>query len=61
MELCRDRVFYVAKKCGQDQRALCRDTTFFVVTVLVKARSFMLRQSLALGRVLLSRHNIFMS
>ena len=27
-------------ECGQDQRALCCDTTFCVVTELVKAKSF---------------------
>ena len=54
MELCHDRVFYVATECGQDLRALCRDTAFYVMTELVKARSSMLRQSLALGRVFVS-------
>ena len=27
-------VFYVAIECGQEQRALCHDTTFYVVTGL---------------------------
>ena len=40
MELCSDRVFYVMTECGQDQRALCCDTTFCVVIKLVKAMSF---------------------
>ena len=34
------KVFYVATECGQDQGALCCDTTFCVVTKLVKAKSF---------------------
>ena len=38
--MCRDRVFYVVTECGQDQRALCCDIAFCVVTELVKARSF---------------------
>ena len=49
-ELCRDRVFYVAAKCGLDQRALCRDTTFCVVTELVKTKSSMSRQSVSVSR-----------
>ena len=43
-KLCRDRVFYVATECGQDQRALCRDIAFYVVTEL--ANSFMSRNSI---------------
>ena len=39
-KLCHDKVFYVATECGEDQRALCCDTTFCVVIELVKARSF---------------------
>ena len=65
MELCHDREFYVATECGQEQGALCCDTTFCVVTELVKVRSFLSRQSislsrqsLALGRVFVSRQNI---
>ena len=40
MELCRDRVFCVAIECGQDQRALCCDTAFCVVTELVRLGRF---------------------
>ena len=39
-KLCRDKVFYVAIECGQDQRALCCDIAYCVVTELVKAKSF---------------------
>ena len=49
-ELCRDRVFYVAIECGQDQRALCCDIAFCVMTELVKARSSMSRQSISVLR-----------
>ena len=37
---CCNKTFYVATECGQDQGALCSDTTFCVMTKLVKARSF---------------------
>ena len=40
MELCRDREFYVARKCGRDHGALCCDIACCVMIELVKARSF---------------------
>ena len=52
MKLFHDKVFDVTTECGQDQRTLCSDTTFCVLIELVKARSSMSRQILALGKVL---------
>ena len=49
MELCRDREFYVATKCGQGQGALCCDIAFCVVIELVKARSFYVATKFGLG------------
>ena len=49
-ELCRDRVFYVATECGQDQRALCRDLGFCVVTELARLGVFLSRQNVFMSR-----------
>ena len=60
-ELFRDRVFYVMTECGQYQRALCYDTSFCVVTELIKAMSFYVATEFGLGQGFCVAIEYFMS